>query len=57
MPSYKDVSSEDSDDFQDVESSFNYTDTEDNTVEGVKREVKNRNLEVKLEQVTEELGK
>ena len=53
MPSYKDVSSEDSDDFQDVESSFNLTTEEDNTIEGGKREIKSRGVVKKAEEVTD----
>ena len=55
MPSYKDVSSESEDDFQDVESSFNET-LEDNTVDGARREIKNRNNPAAVEQVTNLLG-
>ena len=56
VPSYKDVSSSDSEDeFLDVDSSFNVTVDEDNTVEGEKRAVKSKGVERKLAEVTEEL--
>ena len=51
MPSYKDVSSEESE-YEDVESSFNLTTEEDNTVEGQIRQIKSRDIEIKTEAVS-----
>ena len=53
MPSYKDVSSSDSEDeYLDVDSSFNQSLAEDNTVEGQIRGIKNKNLEGKTQEVS-----
>ena len=55
MPSYKDVSSSDSDDYHEVDSSFNQT-LEPEGIEDEKRLVKNKPVGRKLAEVTKELA-